>query len=1198
MSEIRRQARARRAKLGLPEGEALPAQAVVAACLAVTGLERRFLEPGDARLAGAQAVLNLELRAVFQDESRPLAMQHFDAVHEFAHFWLHGMACECAADALDPTGTAEAATGARSKVDGDSPAQRRENEANQFAAELLLPGPMARRLFLEEGLSSQAIAKALGLPAAVVQRQLADSVLLLPDMDAAPAPSFPASAAVTLDEFQSAAAQIACGPLLLGAGPGTGKTKTLVGRCRFLTQTQGVPAERILALTFSRKAAGEMRERLVAAGVGTHDAGPWVGTFHSFGLEVLRRFGDKIGLTAPNGVGQEQLKLLDTLDAVTLLENHLAELKLDALDNLYNPAIHLGGILGQIGRAKDELCPPERYASLCEAMRAPADAATEALQAQIRAAGSDRGLKGKLEDAVKRQEQAAKAAEVAHCYGVYQRLMREGGYLDFGDLISRTVELLEGHLDVLAVLQAEYPHVLADEYQDVNRACAHLVKLLAGEAASGLWAVGDHRQSIYQFQGASPANVAAFGRDYPTGRRLELGVNYRSRTPIVDLFGAASRAMEAGEPMPEPAQQDPLPARCGGLPPGGVPSVWRAHRGTDTNAAFPAVTYAVAPDDAGQAEGIARAVNDLRRGGREYREQAILCRSHAQAEALAALLSARDVPVLYLGAPLERPEVKDMLCLLALFADPNGTALVRTAAFAEYAVPQADTLALLEQIRREETPLLEALQDADLHPGLQRLGAHLAELETMANDPAALLRFYLFGLSHYLRHLIAGEPKLFVWLGRTMAIHQLLDMAAGFDRRLVAPKTHPGPPNKAGPPNKVRAFLAHLRRLQASGSAPRGALPAEAEALDAVRLLTAHAAKGLEYPVVFLPNLGAGQFPTRGRSDGIPEPPGLADAAGRELDEERCLFFVALSRARDHLILSRAETSGTDRAVAPSPLLALIQPHLEAAGIGETVWAAGRAPMSGGEDLSRPPVPLPEYSVSALETYGRCPRQYHYQQHLKLPGAGSDGYPQFHACVRRTLHWLEDAREGGRMPTNEEVAAQLEAVWAEGGPIGHLHEAKYKDSALGMLRAAATLGADTEQRAGMKTLRATLSNCHVHVRPDAIRRDAADGTLIVARHLTGRPGGSDHTEKRLALYRRAARQTHPDTPVRVELRYLSDGTAKAVPPPEKKQEIKWEEDRIAKYEKAARGIQLDLFPARPESGDECHKCAYSLICPL
>ena len=1169
-SEIRSKARVRRLSLGLPLEDALPAQSVVEACLAATGLERHFLMPEDTLLAGASAVLNHEMSAIYQDGARPFAMQAFDAVHEFAHFWLHTESCPCTAQDLDLSHTAEATTGAMSKVEGYAPRQRRENEANVYAAEMLLPGPLARRLFRDEGQSAGTIADALGLPTGMVQRQLADSLLLPQSEGVADAAPTPASAEVTLDESQVAAAQIPCGPLLLGAGPGTGKTKTLVGRCRFLTQ-QGVPATQILALTFSRKAAGEMKERLIAAGVGSEKAGPWVGTFHSFGLEVLRRYGEKIGLAG-------DIKLLDTLDGVTLLENHLTELKLDALDNLYNPAIHLSGILAQIGRAKDELCPPERYAELCAAMRAPADAALAALEAQVQAAGSDRGLKGKLEGAAKRQAQAAKAAEVAHCYGVYERLLAAGGFLDFGGLISRTVELLEGHPDTLAALQAEYPHVLADEYQDVNRACARLVRLLAGERAAGLWAVGDHRQSIYQFQGASPANVAAFERDYPTGKRLELGVNYRSRTPIVDLFGAASAVME-----PPPA---PISGGGGGL--------WHAHRGLHENAPYPAITYAISPDDVGQAEGIAQAIRDLKAGGWEHRQQAILCRSHAQAEALAALLSARDIPVLYLGALLERPEIKDLLCLLALFADPDGSALVRVGAFPEYAVPQADTLAVLTRMHRAETPLLEALSEPGLHPGLSKLAAHLAELETMENDPAALLRHYLFGLSDYLRHLTASAPRELARLARTLAIHQLLGIAADGGKRLVAPRT------PHGPPNSIRAFMAHLRRLQASGQAPRGSLPPEAEALDAVRLLTAHAAKGLEYPVIFLPNLGAGQFPTRGRSDGIPTPPGLADAAGEELDEEHCLFFVALSRARDHLVLSRAETNAADKVIAPSPLLDLIRPHMEARGIGETSWPAGRAPALEADDLLTPtPEALPEYSSSALETYLRCPRQYHYAQSLKLPGAfGGDGYPQFHACVRRTLHWLEDARESGQTPTAAEAEAQLESVWAEHGPVGHLHEAKYKDSALGMLRAGGALGAETEQGAGIKSLRATLSNCHVHVRPDAIRRDTEDGTLIVARHLTGRPGDNDHTDKKLALYRRAACQTHPNTPVRVELRYLSDSTIRAVAPPEKKQEIKWEADRLAKYEKAAHGIQLGMFPARPESADECRTCAYSLICPL
>ncbi len=1154
MTEIRRKARQRRREIGLELDAPLTAEAVIGACLLALGLERELAAPSDPVLAGAIAVVDLQMGLIMQDSTRSLPEQSFDAAHEIAHVWLHrdsahGAQHACTPADVSPDGTGEVPGSALSKVDGYSPQQRREHEANEFAAELLLPGPLAHALFFGEGLTSEVIAQQLGLPPGLVQTQLADT-LLLPPLSETEDAEMPGSAAVTLDEFQQQAAEAPCGPLLVGAGPGTGKTKTLVGRCRFLTLSLGVPAEKILALTFSRKAASEMKQRLVAAGVGTENVGPWVGTFHAFGLEVLRRFGNRVGLPA-------EIKLLDQLDAVTLLENHLAELNLDALDNLYNPAIHLGGILRQIGRAKDELCSPERYAELCRAMQAAADAEAAALAAKP----------GKIlvreQDAVdKAVENAKKAGEVARCYSVYERLLQENGYLDFGDLICRTARLLEDRPDVLALLQAEYPQVLADEYQDVNRACAHLVRLLAGDTAAGLWAVGDHRQSIYQFQGASPANVAAFERDYPAGQRLELGINYRSRSPIVETFGLAAAS----------AEPDFTP--------------WQSHRGCADAGAFPAVTLAVSPDDAGQAAGIAKAIEELRAAGWGYKSQAILCRTHSQAAMLAAELLERDVPMLYLGALLERPEVKDLLCLLSLLSDPSGSALARVAAWPEYAVPQAESLALLTQIRREETPLLDALQDASLPPGLGRLGRHLAELDTMDDDPAALLRHYLFGLSRYLYRLAGREPKLFRQTAQKLALHQLLGLAAGFDKRLIAPKTEPGLPGR------TRAFLSHLRRVSAAGAGPRGALPPEAEALDAVRLLTAHAAKGLEFPVVFVPNLGAGQFPARGRHDGIPEPPDLAETCGDALDEEACLFFVALSRAREHLIVSRAETrSGSEKPIAPSPLLACLGP------LPETPWPAGREHTDETPNApALPSGPLPEYSQSALESYGRCPRQYYYAHVLKLPGAFlGGGYPQFLSCVRQTLNWREDQHAKSEIVTENALREKLEAVWAESGPIGHLHEDKYLASARQMLGFAGLLASDTEQKMDTRTLKATLLNCRVSVRPDVLRVDAADGSLLVARRLTGKPGKDDHTDKRLALYRRAASETHPDKPVRVALHYLAGGTAVPVDPPQTKQQLKWEEGRVAKYDEAASGIHLGVFGAEP--GDECANCAYHLLCP-
>ncbi len=515
-------------------------------------------------------------------------------------------------------------------------------------------------------------------------------------------------------------------------------------------------------------------------------------------------------------------------------------------------------------------------------------------------------------------------------------------------------------------------------------------------------------------------------------------------------------------------------------------------------------------------------------------------------------------------------------------------------------MPLADSLTLLTQIAREETPLLDALQEEGLHPGLRLLGKHLAELETMDSDPAALLRYYLFGQSRFLRELFDCAPDPFTQRTSGLAIHQLLGLAAGAVQRMVVPKTH------AGPPHPVREFLAYLRRRTASGETLRVSLPEEADDWDAVRLLTAHAAKGLEYPVVFLPHLSAGHFPTRGRSDGLAAPPGLvdkglADTGDTETDEEMCLFFVALSRAREHLILCRADTYGGDRVLAPSELLALIRPGLDALGIAEDVWPSGKAADETAvpDVLSLPPTMLPEYPVSALETYGRCPRQYHYKYALKLPGGYSvSGYPQFHACVRRVLDWLEDARAQAQSPTEAEILARLDGFWEESGPVGHLHEAKYKESARAMLREAAQMGSPTETRTDSRTLRATLTHCHVFVRPDALRRDSADGTLIAARHLTGRIGGDDHTDKRLALYRRAAAQTHPNDPLRIELRYLAHGECKVVAPPTTNQQIKWEADRVEKYDAAARGIAQSRFPAAPASADECGRCPYALICPL
>lgn len=1163
---IRQKARQKRAELGFLLTDAVPSSKILEALEAATGIARWPVPAGDALLSGAQAVLNIPMEAIFQDSSRPEQAQRFDAAHEYAHVFLHRGSCHCAPEDMGTDNfTAPAAVGA-DKVEGYSPRQRREREANVYAAELLMPDALLRRLFFDECLPADQIAERLGLASSLVLAQMME-VLLLPPIAASRADTPPpGTQAVTLDPFQRAAAEIVSGPLLLGAGPGTGKTKTLVGRCQYLV-SRNVPPEKILCLTFSRDAAQEMRERLLQAGVGSEGAGPWVGTFHSLGLDILKRFGERIGLTA-------DVRLLGTLDAMTLLENNLPALALEVLDNLYDPAMYLKGILQQISRAKDELCTPLQYERLCQAMRANAVQAAADFASQ-----PGKKLKRDQEIVDKALTQANKAAEISRCYAIYDELMAAQGYLDFGDLVSRSVHLLETCPDVTDALRAEFPHVLADEYQDVNRACARLVRLLAGDHASGLWAVGDHRQSIYRFRGASPANIASFKADYPRGERLELGVNYRSHQTIVECFENIARTL-----TPD--------AELSGF------AGWQSFRGMESDT-LPTVVVATAPDDEGQASGIADEIRRLR-PRYPYPQQAILCRTHAQAQSLVDLLTLRDVPVLYLGRLLERPEVKDLLCLLSLFSPEQGAELIRVGAFPEYRIPQEDVLLFLERLRAASVSVFAGLQDAALREGLspqaeegmQRLSQHLAKLDTLKNDPATLLRQYLFNQSQFLRHLAREGEQPFLRVQRLLAINQFYALTLAFDRRIVAPGI------SAGPPNRVREFLAHLRRQAAAGESPQGTVPEGAEGLDAVRILTAHKAKGLEYPVVFVPNLGRGQFPTQGRSDGLPEPPGLAAGVpDGESDEDLCLFFVALSRARDRLILSHAAASRTDREVSPSPLLLLLDAWLETQPAVRAEWPSGRSETTHPQENVPGSHPLPLFSASALETYARCPRQYYYERELKMPGTFlGAGYPRFHGCVRQTLTWMEDEQSAGRVPVMESLRAKLEEVWAVSGPARHLHEAKYKESALQMLEHALRLmeGREPERRL---RLTATLPSCRVSVRPDAMQRRSEDDTLVLARRLTGKPGDNDARDKKLALLRRAASETLPGEACVLELHYLADGRTVEIPPPPTPHKVQLEADRLVKYDDAARGIRLRLFPARPVSADECQTCAYALVCP-
>ncbi|MDX1931312.1 MAG: ATP-dependent helicase [Capsulimonadales bacterium] len=1049
-------ARERRALLLGTRGEEAdaPAEQLLNTALKVAGLRCYPRRPSDALLSGAHAVLDPEARAIWVRADALPAERRVYLAHELAHFYLHekGILCHCCEeDFAEPESTLNI---------GYGPRQRRETEANVFAREFLLPASSARRLF-DAGTDAHRMAARLGLPSALVFAQLTESLTespaVAPDTDeSAVVP--PAPLSTTLDPSQEKAARAEKGPLLVGAGPGTGKTRTLTARVLFLTEECGVPPENLLALTFSRKAAEEMRERiaLVAPEVARRAS---ISTFHAYGLEMLRRHGTVIGLPATP-------VLLEMADACALLERRAAHLGLTALQYLHDLAFPLPDILRMIARVKEEMMSPQEFAERAEA------------------AGDDR------------------LRDVARVYAFYERILRDKGAMDYSDLICRTLRLLEENEEVRTAERAQWHHILVDEYQDVNRAGARLVQLLAGDG-DGLWCVGDVRQSIYQFRGASPANVAQFRNDFPNGERTDLAMNYRSRAELVTLFGVVS---------------------------GEGAATWKASRKEEPAAS---VTLAIADDDRAQADGIANTMRYfVEQEGYAFRDQVVLCRTRNQARQLRAALTARGIPTaggMEEGGFLARRDVRNLVALLSRAAEPAGPA------------------------RRRHPQLPEGLP--------------------YRSDA---LDFYL--------ELFWGRPGWIRTLEDTAGAARLLALARAFRDRSVALLEEDDEPR--------RAFLRHLRRMARLGTT--FADPETDEGADVVRFLTVHGAKGLEFPIVYVPNLSQNKFPSRPGPSLLPPVPGDEKAGASSLEEESRLFFVALTRARDHIVLSRALKYGS-RPEWPSPLLKSLN---GIPGIRNEVWSvsahyaqASAEPVGETVDfestLHADDAPTGPIRASEAELYLRCPRRYFYQEVANVPTGERTAYDAF----KRTL---EEALE------SPDPAVALEAAWVEHGlDETHPHAELYRQAAGEIVQrvkrniAAASGVAPFRRKDLPASLTLELENGAIEVRPDFVSSDGATMECHTFRRPPTDPENSDILrDPRYSLLYEAALKARPGGKPDLRLRFLQSGETLAVP-----DRPKTRLRHLEQYDRALRGIRLKVFPPTPADTADCPTCPYYFICP-
>lgn len=816
-----------------------------------------------------------------------------------------------------------------------------------------------------------------------------------------------------LNDEQREAVTHGDGPLLIIAGAGTGKTTVITERIAWLIREKKAKAEEILALTFTDKAAGEMEERIdKLLPYGYVDL--WVSTFHAFGERVLREYGVDIGL-APD------FKLLSTADQWLLLRRNLARFDLGYYKPLGNPTKFLHALLEHFSRAKDENVLAADYVAFAE-------------KETSRAAESND--EEKIE--------AQRLLEVARAYVVYEQLLRESGHMDFGDLIVQTLRLFRERPNILAVFRKRFRFILVDEFQDTNFAQYELVKLLVG-AQNNITAVGDDDQSIYKFRGAAVSNILEFKKDFPKSDEVVLTRNYRSRQNILDL---AYAFIQQNNPHRLEVQ---LNVRDVG--PKGKPLEKAVVKKLRSAAAGQGIiAYELAPTDGAEATWVMERLLELKSADPQttWNDFAILLRANRQAELFTQRLERAGIPFQFLAARglYQRPEILDLIALLKLLDNYHeSSAMFRVLSMPLFALDHRDVALLLRHARQRHSSLSLAAERVNELAEFSEAGRKkVAELLVLLRDHSALAKkkkvgevlYHFFQVTSYFDRFDRDRD------------HDIVMNIAKFYRRIREFE-------EANDDASLKAFMEETKLLVDIGEDPSPVITEEGP--EAVKIMTIHGAKGLEFSYVFLPQLVDKRFPSIERRETIPLPDRLIREIVFEgdmhLEEERRLFYVAATRAKKGLFLSSAEDYGGARKKKPSRFLfelgmvkALVRPkkiQQLALELAPTKTLKQRRSKASYELPAR-------FSFTQLVAFRTCPKQYWYAHLLKIPVTGNPNF-SFGKSIHATLKELFAGVQRGSVPTEEELRAMYERHWLGDWYESDEHEALRKEKGWEALRA-------------------------------------------------------------------------------------------------------------------------------------------------
>jgi len=595
------------------------------------------------------------------------------------------------------------------------------------------------------------------------------------------------------------------GPLLILAGAGSGKTTVLINRIAYIIDQSLAKPWQILAITFTNKAAGELKERLTAM-LGDIGGDVWAATFHSTCARILRRDGDRIGYSS-------HFTVYDTDDSKRLVKDCQKALNID------DKMISHKSILSEISHAKDSMLSPADYQA---------------------AAGSDFRL-----------------AKIGAVYELYQKRLREADAMDFDDLLGNTVELFRQCPDVLEYYQNRFRYIMVDEYQDTNQVQYEFVRLLAGKSKN-LCVVGDDDQSIYKFRGATIENIMSFEKSYPNAKVIRLEQNYRSTKNILNAANAVISNNEERKGK----------------------TLWTENPEGDK------IQIHTSSNEQDEAGFVATTILEQVAKGRKYSDFAVLYRMNSQSNILEKVFVKSGIPYRIIGGHrfYERREIRDMIAYLSVINNPSDEIRLRRIVNQPKRSIGDKTIATASEIAGAlGESLLEVLGRADEFDSLRRASVKLKAFYDMmqelidANDDESVSLHELYELilekTGYIEALRGEKEEAET---RIENINELASNLLKFQE-------------ENGEEATLSAFLEEVSLMTDIDNYD--------ETADTVVMMTMHSAKGLEFPVVFLPGFEEGIFPGL---QAIYDP--------NEIQEERRLCYVAITRAKESLYLLNADS--------------------------------------------------------------------------------------------------------------------------------------------------------------------------------------------------------------------------------------------------------------------------------------------------